>query len=186
MPNCSHYSLFIQSHSIHVHFHLIPPIHVHVHALNTHTNTNTHTEKQIKKMTGVDVSLTTKAARLIQLRFVDSLKRGVVERSVRKELLGTFVAKARRAYLFHLRMLRRGEVPFVVENARSLLTEEWESGVGEKYKTIYEAQAAHLPPFLLYTRGVHAAGMCALIRRGMDATYERAKAVLREEAKMAY
>jgi len=137
-------------------------------------------------MTGVDVSLTTKAARLIQLRFVDSLKRGVVERGVRKELLGTFVAKARRAYLFHLRMLRRGEVPFVVENARSLLTEEWESGVGEKYKTIYEAQAAHLPPFLLYTRGVHAAGMCALIRRGMDATYERAKAVLREEAKMAY
>ena len=40
--------------------------------------------------------------------------------------------------------------------------------------------------FLPYTRGVRAAGMCALIRRGMDAMYERAKAVLREEAEMAF
>ena len=137
---------------------------------------------QIKKMTGVDVTMTTAKERKKLFRFEDSLRLGKVERSIRRQLVATLLVRKRQGYLRYLRRLRSGGVPFVAQHARSLMTEAWESGVGSKYKAIYEAQTAHMPPFLLFTRSVHSSDITSLLRRGLRLTYDRAKARLVDDS----
>ena len=132
-------------------------------------------EKQIKKFTGVDITLLSKSQQSKRVRVRRCLEQGRSYPPIRRRMVRELVETARKAHLFRIKQMRRGELqPFLESDGRNLMTDP--DKVRRKMSVLWSANPNTRPDWLLFTVELNLIDFSNLVERAFISSYERAKA----------